>query len=372
MKLLILLLLQVIPASRLYLSNKNQNLPTSGLCAASDTVLPPTRCGTNESQTGSALHLIPEENPQRAVEIDDNGEDGDGDGDGDGIGEEDEDAGMDDEGEDEREPEDDEEDGGLSVSGGKTRQIPRLLPRWLQDAFKAIVDDCNHRDSNGQPSLYARDHTFWFHQPSTYFLLQDDEISPSKLYNPQFFVWDPQALVKTILCPRCQFALQRHAVISRPRRCVDLGRTFWIVRYRYRCRHCIRPKTGKQGTVMWRSWDSRILGVLPAPLVAEFPAYLSHRSAISKTLFEWMRSCFQDGMGPKQFSDAVRVQHLLNYNRLQLQYFDELVVRSGLVRWSGKRFITPLPFDNTSSEGIWRCFQLRFVPSTIATRSEKN
>jgi hypothetical protein len=311
----------------------------------------PAHCttGSHESQTRSSLHLIPEEDPQHAVETDGDEEE---EGDGGGIGEEDDDATADDEGEDEREPDENGDNGNddeSSASGSKTR---RPLPRWLQEAFSAVVDDCNRRGSNGQPPLYARDHTFWFRWPSTYFLLQEDEISPSKLYNPQFFVWDPQALVKTIPCPRCQFGLQRHAVISRPRRCVDLCRTFWIVGYRYRCRHCIHPKTGKRGTVTWRSWDCRILAVLPAPLAAEFPAYLSHRTAISKALFEWMRSCFQNGMGPKQFSDAVRVQHLLCYDELHMQYLDTLVVRSGLAQWLGKKFQSFLPFDDTSQEGF--------------------
>ena len=313
--------------------------------------------------------MIPEEDPQHAVEIDDD-DDSEEDGDGSGIGEEDEDAKTDDEGEDEREHDengDGDDDDELLTSSGKTRPVPRPLPQWLQKAFDVVVDDCNHRGFTSQPPLYARDNTFWFRQPSTYFLLQDDGISPSKLYNPQFFVWDPQALIKTIPCPRCRFGLQRHAVISCPRRCVDLRRTFWVVGYRYRCRHCIHPKSGKQGTVTWRSWDRRILAVLPAPLAAEFPAYLSHRTAISKTLFEWMRSCFQNGMGPKQFSDAVRVQHLLHYDELHMQYLDVLVVRSGLAQWLGKRFPSFLPFDDTSPEGFHG-----YVPSSQLFRNIYN
>lgn len=64
----------------------------------------------------------------------------------------------------------------------------------------------------------------------------------------------------------------------------------------------IHPRSGKQ-TVTFQSWDSRILAVLPPELAAEFPARLSYRSGMSTTLFSWIRSCFQNGMGAKPFSD---------------------------------------------------------------------
>lgn len=38
----------------------------------------------------------------------------------------------------------------------------------------------------------------------------------------------------------------------------------------------------------WRSWDPRILALLPPALAAEFPAILTHRSGIAKTVFDWM------------------------------------------------------------------------------------
>ncbi|KAJ6538419.1 hypothetical protein B0H10DRAFT_2254857 [Mycena sp. CBHHK59/15] len=60
-------------------------------------------------------------------------------------------------------------------------------------------------------------------------------------------------------------------------------------------------------TITFRSWDSRILSVLPRRLAVRFPALLTHRSAILEDLFMFMRSCFQSGMGAKQFSDALRV-----------------------------------------------------------------
>jgi hypothetical protein len=136
--------------------------------------------------------------------------------------------------------------------------------------------------------LYAIYHTFRTSQKSNYFLLSRTSIKPTDLFHPQFFVWDPQCLYKDLRCPRCHTTLYRHGVICRPRRCVGIDGPFWIIGYRYRCPQCKHAKTGK-ATVTWRSWDRRILDVLPTVLAAEFPALLTHRSGISKAVFSWMR-----------------------------------------------------------------------------------
>jgi hypothetical protein len=90
-------------------------------------------------------------------------------------------------------------------------------------------------------------------------------------------------------------------------------------------------------TVTFRSWDQRILAVLPPALAAEFPAQLSHRSAISTSLFSWMRSSFNYGMGSKQFADALRMQHILRYDMMELQYLNHLS-SFALNGWLGQKF----------------------------------
>lgn len=265
------------------------------------------------------------------------------DADGTGIGEDDGDEGDEDEDDDERELED-EDDASIP------RQPRHPQAAWLIRAFKATVTECEKRTNGGLPPLYAIYHAFWTSQQSTYFLLSNTNVTPTDLFCPQFFVWDPQCLYKHLCCPRCRTTLYRHGVISRPRRCVGINMPFWIIGYRYRCPQCKHPKTGK-ATVTWRSWDRRILNNLPPALAAEFPAVLTHRSGISKEVFSWMRSCIQNGMGVKQISDSLRVQHLLRYDELHLQYLDSLVARRGLAIWQGNKFKSFLPFDDTSAEG---------------------
>lgn len=179
---------------------------------------------------------------------------------------------------------------------------------WLHKVFDICIMEARRRNQEGVLLLYADHHAFWFHQQSNYFLLL--KMSPKLLNNPHFFLWDLKALCNDISCPNCHHPLQRHGHILTPCHIVDMNSWFWILGYHMRCSNCIHPKSGKK-TVTFQSWDSRILAILPPDLTTEFLALLSHRSRILKPLFSFMRSCFQNSMGFKQFSDALRVQHLL-------------------------------------------------------------
>lgn len=93
----------------------------------------------------STPHIIPEENPQQEVELDEDEQDGVGDG-----------IGDDDEGDDE----DGDEDGSSGPRGGdasssthKPDRSRHPLPPWLQRAFEAAVAQCECRDSEGFPVL---------------------------------------------------------------------------------------------------------------------------------------------------------------------------------------------------------------------------
>jgi len=354
-------------------SNTEQNMPGAIHRSAAQAVLPapppqshpcpseqPAHFATpsnhaNDSTSGcpSAHLVIPREDPQQEVELDEDELDGVGDG----IGEDDE--GEDDEDEDEDEDEDDCSGRAAPSSTRKPGRARHPLPPWLQTAFEAAVAQCEDRDSDGIPRIYSRDRTFWSRQTAAYFNLQGNHPSPSAIYRPEFFLWDIQALHKNLQCPDCHHTLHRHSIISRPRRCVGINAPFWIVGYRYRCRRCKHPKSQKH-TVTWRSWDPRILASLPPALAAEFPAKLSHRSGISNSLFDWMRSCFQNGMGAKQFSDALLVQNLLRYDELHLQYLDFLAHRcQALDRFTLVKYKSFLPFDDRSPDGYHG-----FVPSS--------
>ncbi|KAF8078294.1 hypothetical protein FPV67DRAFT_1402915 [Lyophyllum atratum] len=259
--------------------------------------------------------------------------------------------------------EDDGDDGDDSTTSS-TKVPLRDLPTWLEVVFRAHVEasSASNRGQDGLPPLY-RNHQFWFSKPAKFFVLQDiNTLSPQRMYDARFFLWDPECLVPGgIVCPNkgCGARLRRHSEIRRPRRVVDLGSTFWIIGYRYRCGQCKPPRS-----VTFRSWDPRILAVLPPALADEFPARLTYRSGISSDVLRFMRTCFQHGMGAKQFSNALLVQHLQYYDLLHLRYLRTIaqLAESGSVLLTGPsayKFKSFLPFDDKSPDG----FQ-GFVPSS--------
>ncbi|KAF5381364.1 hypothetical protein D9615_008300 [Tricholomella constricta] len=255
--------------------------------------------------------------------------------------------------------EDDEDDEDVnSEPQPQSSKVPlRPLPPWISKDFNTYIKESQNRGPDGLPPLYRDHQTFWFPQRATFFTLKDDDISPQKLYDRRYFLWDPLSLlVHGIQCPNegCTARLWRHSHIRRPRRVVDLNGSFRIIGYRYQCPDCCPPKP-----VTFRSWDPRIIAQLPPDLAAEFPARLTYRSGISTDILSLMRSCFQHGMGSKQFSNAIRVQHLQNYDRLHLRYLQNIASRCLLsTRQFLRKFKSFPPFDDRSPDG----FQ-GFVPS---------
>ncbi|KAF8180079.1 hypothetical protein BJ912DRAFT_855402 [Pholiota molesta] len=304
--------------------------------------------------------IVPGADPEHPVELECGDDDDDDEYAGlleDGVGAENDEVGQDAEDSD-----DDKDPAARPFEANDTKptghNIRRPLPEWLSAEFQAKVKESNTRGQDGLPPLYRDHQTFWFPQKSTFFLLRQSTPAPQLLYNPRFFLWDPEALCPGgIPCPNCKATLRRHSHLRYPRHCVDQIDSFWLIGYRYKCPNCQHPKSGKR-TVTFRSYDSRILDILPRALFLEFPACLSHRSGLSKTVFSMMRSCFQNGMGPKQFSDALRVQHLQHHDTLHLQYLHSLVRQKDMAKWQGKTFEMFLPYDDNSEKGCHG-----FVPS---------
>lgn len=245
------------------------------------------------------------------------------------------------------------EDEQESLPSGKGKRVkPVTETQWLRDLFRYYSDKAKDR-IDGKPRLYGEGQTFWFPRPSSYFLLQRAQPSPRTLYNPRFFLWDIETLV-VVPCPKpnCGHPLRRHGQISYARRVTDFDEPFFIIGYRYRCPSCVDPVSGLR-TVTFHSWSAEILKMLPPSLAAEFPAHMTRRSGVSKSLLSFLRSSLQNGISAKGFSDCVRVQHLLRYDQLQLQYYHNLVSRLKMDSWrGGKKYEAFLPYEDTSPNGM--------------------
>jgi hypothetical protein len=123
-----------------------------------------------QSQPSVSFNVIPDEDPQRAVETADQPED-----DYSGLMED----GLGGEGCDGDDSIDDKaDDAGVT---GANIQDRFALPQWLSVAFKARLEEANNRGGDGLPKLYSVQKTFWFPQQSTYFLLKKHSVTPQDL-----------------------------------------------------------------------------------------------------------------------------------------------------------------------------------------------
>lgn len=193
---------------------------------------------------------------------------------------------------------------------------------------------------------------FGCHQKNNYFKLHGTaQPSVASLCNHRFFYWDPDYLVNGGLkCPCCGSKLKCHG-FTRPRQVVDLHDCFYMIGQRHLCPKCKNEKSGEI-SVTFNSWDERIMNGLPDALVDEFPAYMSYRGAIAYSVFALMQSCFQYGLGSKQFSNCLQVLHRQHYDKLQAQYLSAILARQAARKNSPETTFQPFSvFDDPQGYG---------------------
>lgn len=125
---------------------------------------------------------------------------------------------------------------------------------------------------------------------------------------------------------------------------------------RYNCLACKQSLNGH---------DTKLLSKLPLYLQAGFPAYITHKSAVSKMLMDLMRPLKQNSVSSKRLAKILRELHTLRHHRLELQYLN--AINSRKHDSSVQRFFnsSPEPFsefgDKTRYAG--------FVPSATYLRT---
>ena len=148
------------------------------------------------------------------------------------------------------------------------------------------------------PSCYTAK-TFWISLADHFFALKktqesSDGLNPTSLYYPRIFVWLPEFLDKSpITCQNseCQyFKDSSHPMTVKgwndnpiAHRVFGLDQNYFIITKQIQCWNFPNSKTSGCGKSM-NYYDPSVLDQLDPTLVAEFPAFLTHRSGINKTL----------------------------------------------------------------------------------------
>jgi hypothetical protein len=72
------------------------------------------------------------------------------------------------------------------------------------------------------------------------------------------------------------------------------------------------------GAYTFMAWHPRSLRLLPYGLGGRFPAFLTHRAAVDKSLIDLMRPLFDKGVRPEAFSSTLLELHAKRYWQLHL------------------------------------------------------
>ena len=224
----------------------------------------------------------------------------------------------------------------------------------LQERFKNDVKE------KGMPAEYSRG-TFWIDPPAPFFAFENqDVVDPTKLYYPRVFLWHPRLLLpkeKKLRCPICcsEMGLKGYNKDPHARRVLDVDRYVWIFFYyciilmnkpfldnvscfylmsmRYKCNNevdggCKKRKDGTGYTVnTLNAHDPKIIQQLPRHLASEFPAVLTYRGGISRTLAKLMRPCVQSAMGVERLTRMLREMHTLRHSELEFKYLSAALYR---------------------------------------------
>ncbi|KAJ7486906.1 hypothetical protein FB451DRAFT_1082409, partial [Mycena latifolia] len=182
-------------------------------------------------------------------------------------------------------------------------------------------------DTSGAISIYlagikARLGSFWIHPPAPFFALQEKDLKPTGLYYPSVFIWFPHLfkLGSTLTCPNrgCAHFQSTHRPLEikgfndKPlaRRVIGLDRVYYVLTMRIQCKK--KNQTGCGGS--WNLYDPLILEQLDRGLADCFPAFLTARSGIDKTLMTLIRAGIAHRLSASAWSKILRELHVREHD----------------------------------------------------------
>ncbi|XXQ37259.1 SANT domain-containing protein [Plasmodiophora brassicae] len=161
-----------------------------------------------------------------------------------------------------------------------------------------------------------------------------DDLDPNRFYLYDVIVWDPETMASDIPihCPHCR--QRRSARQAKPgdynvvhhswtagRRVITRDSCYFIVGRTYRCTRC---KGTKAPSYTFSAYHEGFLAQLPEFIRVQFPAFLTHRSAVDYSVIEEMRSLTEQGVSIEGYHRMLLEWHTARYSRSQIQWFGSL------------------------------------------------
>ena len=180
------------------------------------------------------------------------------------------------------------------VNDSEDISVTGIVASYLSPVKEKLQSEIN---SYGRPSCYDNN-TFWIYPPDHFFALcksQSTGLHLSSLYHPKVFVWLPEYFIgkDVITCQNSEclyYQDNKHPMTMKcwndnPVACrvVGLNSNYYIIMKRIQCHKSKNSSTSGCGN-SFNFYDPIILDQLDPGVVAEFPAFLTHRSGIDKTL----------------------------------------------------------------------------------------
>ncbi|ORY85587.1 hypothetical protein BCR37DRAFT_243239 [Protomyces lactucae-debilis] len=195
-----------------------------------------------------------------------------------------------------------------------------------------LINEIRAKIQNKRIKLYEGGLSPWIHPPDPQSHLVDNPNDVNVLFHPSVFVWHPALWSRTgnstgkideegrLPCPRCQVGLRFKGWCNSPtaRRIHDDGRHFLLMAYRYCCKNSFCSLETISAS------DTELLESLPYGLQVTFPAILTHRSGISKTLFERFQDTVANGSGPDPFRQMLNNSAMRKFQALNAIYLSNI------------------------------------------------
>jgi hypothetical protein len=177
----------------------------------------------------------------------------------------------------------------------------------------------------------------WIYAPEPSCSLSMHDLSPDSFYLPKVFIWLPDEtwpdLVRTLPCPRCRKTETKVKgfELDRWRRVVSHDQCYFIIGRRHFCKHC---------SASFLNYNPDSVVQLHPTVSHAFPAILSHRSGLDKTLLWDLRAQINTRANFDGFSTQLQEVHRLRYDVQRLRFYALMDSKASQTALGPKRHVT--------------------------------